>query len=430
MKRVTLRGGPPIHPLVYERRVRHADRGTGDGDVVDVRTREGRPCGFGFFHRRSLIRVRMLSFDPDIYPDEEWLRARVRSAERLRREVLRLPERTDAWRVLHAEGDGVSGLVVDRYAGLASVALFSLGWFRRLPELLRVLADEASLPDAVVRADARSATQEGIDLPPPPPRPAIEVAEDGLVFRVDPCGGHKTGFFLDQRENRRALASLARGRTVFDGMTYTGAFALAAARGGAAAVRGMDLDEEAVALAGENARRNRLAAEFAHGDVFDALRALARAPEGERPEVLVVDPPKWAKDRGALGVALRRYRDLNRLALEAVRPGGLVLTHSCSGLVSEEAFLEVIRGAALDARREVRILSVAGAAPDHPVSATVPETRYLKSVLLGVGPPGSGPGSGAGRGGPEGAPGRRREESDLGEAGEDDPFPAEPPGWR
>ena len=391
MTDVVLRGGPPVHPYVYSKRVLRAGRGAKDGEVARILTREGRPCGHGFYHSRSQIAVRVLSYDPDVVPDAAWLRARIRQAEALRRDVLRLPEVTDAWRTCHAEGDGLSGLVVDRYGHVAVASLFSLGWARRFEELAEALREETGVKAVVARTDARTEAQEGIRLPDAAPVPPVEIHEHGVRYLVDPCGGHKTGFFLDQRENRRLVAHLAHGRTVFDGMTYTGGFALSAARGGAASVRGMDLDEEALAAAAENARRNRLKVRFDHGDVFDALRAYADGPEGDRPDLLVVDPAKWAKDRAGLGAAFAKYADLNRLALRAVRPGGIVATHSCSGLVSEPEFVDVIRQAALDVGREVRFLHVGGAAPDHPVSSAFPEGRYLKSVFLAVGPDGSGP---------------------------------------
>ena len=423
---LTLRGGPPVHPYVYSKRVMSADRSMRDGDVVRVLTREGKPCGFGFGHRGSQVAVRMLSYDPEVVPDEAWLRARLAAAEALRRDVLRLPEGTDAWRVVHAEGDGLSGLVVDRYARTAVVGLFSLGWFRRSEELARVLREVLDVDTVVLRADEKTERQEGFQAPAPPRVRPVRIRERDVAFEVDPAGGHKTGFFLDQRENRARLSALARGRSVFDGMTYTGGFALSAALGGARTVRGMDLDEEAVAQAQRNLALNRLPAgttvRFDHGDVFDALRAYIAGPEAERPEVLVVDPAKWARDRAGLGAALAKYRDLNRLALEAVRPGGLVLTCSCSGLVSEEAYLGVVREAALDVRREVRMLSVTGAAADHPVAGAFPEGRYLKAVFLAVGAPGSGPGRSPGAGAPpawEGRRGRRRR-GDAAEPGHED----------
>jgi 23S rRNA (cytosine1962-C5)-methyltransferase len=411
MKTVILRGGPPVHPYVYSKRLHHVPPGVRDGDVVALATREGRPCGFGFAHRRSLIAVRVLSYDPDVFPDENWLRDRVRTAHRLRTEVLRLPEVTNAWRALHAEGDGLSGLVLDRYGTVGVVSLFSLGWHRRWSEVERVLCEETGLERVVARVDGRTSVQEGFEVPVARGVDPVEVHEHGVRFLVDPTGGHKTGFFLDQRDNRQFLATLSRGQSVFDGMTYTGGFALAAAAGGAAAVRAVDLDERALAQGEANAALNELSVTFDHGDVFDALRGLAAADEAQRPGVLIVDPAKWAKDRAGLGAALHRYGDLNRLALEAVRPGGIVVTNSCSGLVSEEQFLALIRGAAMDTRRDIRLLRVAGAGADHPVAGTFPEGRYLKSVFLAVGPRGSGPGSERARAGAEAGSargGRRR----------------------
>lgn len=408
---LVLRGGPPVHPWIYNKRVLSTDRRVADGDVVRLKTREGRPCGFGFAHRTSQIAVRVLSYDPDAPPDTAWLRARVQAAEALRTGLLRLPEVTDAWRSVNAEGDGLPALVVDRYGDTAVAGLYSIGWMKRADELTRVLQEVLGVKQVVLRTDAKTELQEGFAAPKPGRVPRRQVREREVRYEVDPAGGHKTGFFLDQRENRARLAALARGRSVFDGMTYTGGFALAAALGGAAGVRGMDLDEEAVAQARKNAALNGFAADdarvrFDHGDVFDALRAYASAPEADRPEVLIVDPAKWARDRAGLGAALAKYRDLNRLALEAVRPGGVVLTCSCSGLVSEETFLSVVRDAALDVRREVRMLSVTGAAADHPVAGAFPEGRYLKAVFLSVGGPGSGPGRSEGAA-PPGAFARR-----------------------
>ena len=384
MKDVWLRGGAPTHPWVYDKRVRRVDAGTAPGAVVRVRTREGRPVGYAFFHPSSLITLRMLSSDPEQFPDEAWLQARIRAADALRTDLLHLPDVTNAWRVVHGEGDGLSGLIVDRYGDVGSVSLYSLGWAKRQEELERVLREEAGFERLVVRVDPKAAVQEGIEVLSLPSMKPVPVEEHDVVYLVDPTGRHKTGFFLDQRENRRFLARLAPGRTVFDGMTHAGGFALAAAKAGAASVRGMDLDEEAVAQARVNAEANEVDVTFDHGDVFDALRSYAADEPQARPEVLVVDPPKWARDRKGLGAALARYRDLNRLALEAVRPGGIVCTNSCSGLVSESEFLQVIRDAALDAKKDVRVLAIAGAAADHPISTRFPEGRYLKCVFLAV----------------------------------------------
>ena len=392
MNEIILKGGPPVHPTLYSKRIHRVPRGVEDGDVVALVTRHGRPCGYGFYHSRSLVAVRVLSFQPEVVPDTDWLRARIRAAVHLRSEVLDLGAVTNAWRLVFAEGDDLSGLVVDRYGDVGVVSLFSLGWYRRWPELKRLLQEETGLDRFVLRVDKTTAVNEGFEAPPEEGGRTVDIEEHGIHYRVDPARGHKSGFFLDQRDNRLAVMGMARGRRVFDGMTYHGGFALAAAKGGAQSVVGMDLDEEAIAAATQNARRNQLDVDFQHGDVFHALRAYAAGPEAERPDLLLVDPPKWAKKRDGLGQALHRYGDLNRLALEAVHPEGIVVTSSCSGLVSEVDFLKVLRGAALDTRRAVRFLRIAGAGPDHPIAANFPEGRYLKCVFMSVGEENSGPG--------------------------------------
>ena len=393
MSTVVLKGGPPVHPWVYSKRVHDVSGRPKDGDVVTLKTREGRDCGYGFWHSRSLIAVRVLSVLPERAPDESWLVERIREAVRLRVDVLRLPDLTDAWRVSHGEADGLSGLVVDRYGPVASVSLYSLGWYRRMEEVARVLRAELGVEQVLARTDERTATMEGFRCDPPRDAGRVVIQERGTQYVVDLAGGHKTGFFLDQREHRDLVARISHGRRVFDGMTYTGGFAIAAAaRGAPKSVIAMDLDEGALEVGAENARRNDVRVDFRHGDVFDALRAMSdRRPE-DRPDLLIVDPAKWAKERAALGAAMAKYADLNRLALSAVAPGGVVLTCSCSGLVAPDDFVGMLRGVALDLRTDLRFLHIGGAAPDHPYSSTFPEGRYLKCVLIAPGRPGEGPG--------------------------------------
>ncbi len=393
MNEVVLRGGPPVHPWIYSKRVHSTNGRPVDGEVVRLKTREGRPCGFGFFHSRSLIAVRVLSYSPDVMPDEAWLLEKIRAANRLRVVDLRLPETTDSWRVVHAESDGLSGLVVDKYGPVASIGLYSIGWFRRLAELERVLKEALGVERVVARTDERSAIMEGFRCDPPKSAGTVEVHERETGYLVDLAGGHKTGFFLDQRDQRDLIARLSKGRKVFDGMTYTGGFAIAAAsRGEPASVTAMDLDEEALAVGEMNAKRNGVEVNFRHGDVFDALRALAAGPAADRPDLLIIDPAKWAKDRKGLGAAMAKYADLNRTAFQAVAEGGLVLTCSCSGLVAPDDFVGMLRGVALDLRTDLRFLNVGGAALDHPVSSSFPEGRYLKAVLVAPGKAGEGPG--------------------------------------
>jgi 23S rRNA (cytosine1962-C5)-methyltransferase len=226
---VVLRGGPPVHPWVFSKRVQDVRGRPSDGDLVELRTREGRACGFGFWHSKSLIAVRVLSYSPDKEPDAAWLTERLVAAERLRVESLLLPQTTNAWRTCHGEADGLSGLVVDRYGDVAVASLFSLGWFRRRESLEKALVEALGVRRVVLRTDERTAVMEGFRCDPPANAGTVEINERGTRYVVDLAGGHKTGFFLDQRDHRDLVARLSKGRRVFDGMTYTGGFALAAA---------------------------------------------------------------------------------------------------------------------------------------------------------------------------------------------------------
>jgi 23S rRNA (cytosine1962-C5)-methyltransferase len=385
VKRVTLRttraGGQPI---VFRKMVEGADPGTGNGEPVEVVDGRGRVLGRGFYNRRSELAVRILERGegPDL--DEAWLRRRLGECLALRRERLRLDEATDAFRVVNSEGDGLSGLVVDRYADVLSIQVLALGWYRRAVEVKDALRALCRAKAVVVRSDEAVEKIEGFRvLGGSGDEARTEIREHGVKFLVDPARGHKTGFFLDQRDHRRRMKERARGRRVLDLFCYTGGFSLAAAAGGAAEVCGVDLDEEAVAMARENAKRNGSPASvsFEHADAFDALRA---AKPGAH-DVIVCDPPKLAASKGEIPNAMRKYEDMNALAFEKVARGGWVLSCSCSGLVSEGEFLGALSRAAIRAGREVRVAEIGGAAPDHPWSLSHPQGRYLKVVWSVVG---------------------------------------------
>jgi len=350
------------HVFFFRKMVKRPETPIEPGSIVDVFDRSGAPLGCGFYNPHSEIAIRMLG------PTEPGLiERRVREAIAFR-ESLAID--ADAYRVCHSEGDGLSGLVVDQYGPVHSIELFSLGMYRQVP-LLRGL-----FPNAWVRADERVQGLEGFRMAPDKPPDAVVVQEHGVKFRVDFATGHKTGFFCDQRENRREVARLAKGRTLLDLCCYTGGFGVAAAAGGASRVLGIDMDEEALVTAGENARLNGVKVESRHVNVFDHLRGSA-----ETWDVVVLDPPKMARDRGDLAKGLRGYFDMNRLAVRAVKPGGVFVTCSCTGLVGEEEFLGIVREAC---ERELRIFRVTGAGPDHPVSSWYPEGRYLKVVYARV----------------------------------------------
>ncbi len=346
------------HLFFYRKMVVKPDTFIQAGEIVDVLDRRGAPVGCGFYNPKSEIALRMLGA-----PEDDLIGKRLRAAIAFR-ESLRID--ADCWRVCHSEGDGLSGLVVDRYADVHAIQLFSLGFFRKM-DLLRTL-----LPGAWFTADERVQDLEGFRLPPQKPPEGVVVREHGVQFRVDFARGHKTGFFCDQRESRLAVAGLARGRDLLDLCCYTGGFAVSAAKAGARRVVAVDLDEEALETARQNARLNRVKVDYYHADLFNYLRQ-----SREQFDVVVLDPPKMAREREDLPKARAAYIDMNRLAARVVKPGGLLVSCSCTGLVSAEEFLQIVQTAP---EREVRTIRIAGAGPDHPVSNLYPEGRYLKVV--------------------------------------------------
>jgi 23S rRNA (cytosine1962-C5)-methyltransferase len=339
------------------------------GSLVDVVDRTGATVGCGFYNPKSEIAVRMLgpsgggALPGGPGAPENLVESRLHQAIAFRQS---LKIDSEAYRVCHSEGDGLSGLIVDRYAGLHSVELFSLGMYRQL-EVLRKF-----FPTLWVSADERTQKLEGFKLAPEKPPDSVVVQENGVHYRVDFARGHKTGFFCDQRENRRALAEMAAGKSVLDLCCYTGGFAIAAARGGAARVTGVDLDEEALEIARQNARLNRVRIDFFHQDIFNYLKQCR-----EKFDLVVLDPPKMAREREDLPTARRAYHDMNRLAARVVQPGGIFVSSSCTGFLGEEEFLRIVQEAS---ERELRTFRISGAGPDHPVSSFYPEGRYLKVI--------------------------------------------------
>lgn len=391
-----------------------ADPNAAPGDVVAVFDKQDQLLGHGFYNPRSQIALRMLRFGPEAIDGEFW-RQKLGAAVALRRQTLRLDESTDAYRLVHAEGDGLSGLIVERYADHLVVEVFSLGIFRRVTELAGLLmrelaqAGDLTIRDVVVRADERVEQLEGFRLADAPPidsallhqaapressragahrsaddaKSVVTIRENGVTFRVDLRRGHKTGFFCDQRDNRAALAPFCRDASVLDICGYTGGFAIYAKLLGAAReVTSVDLDEEAVALAKQNANLNRVRIEHVHADAFPYMRQMAT--NRRQYDVVVLDPPKLIATRNDAVEGRQRYLDLNKLALSLVKSGGLLLTCSCSGLMSPADFLDVLRQAARITGRQVALLKLTGAAADHPVALDCPESAYLKAAWLRV----------------------------------------------
>jgi 23S rRNA (cytosine1962-C5)-methyltransferase len=367
------------HPWVFQKMVERPTGRVPNGAVVDILDRGGRWCGRGLYNGHSRITLRVLTSDPTEAIDGTFFARRIGEAARLRRDILRLDGVTDAYRVVHSEADGLSGLVVDRFGGTVVVEYFAAGMFKQRQAIHAAL--EAEFPGSQFYwfAEDHVGKQESFDChAPPPPKPGT-VTEHGRVFKVAPGGKHKTGFFLDQRDNRHFLGGLTAGKRVLDICCNSGGFAVTAKAMGAAEAVGLDLDEEVLQIARENAKLNKVPVRFIQADLFPWLRDAI--PNGERFDVVVLDPAKLTRDRDSVEMALRKYTDMNRLAMQVVKPGGVLLTCSCTGLVSEPDFLEMIRRAAFQAGRTAQVFKVSGAGPDHPFLAHVPEGRYLKAVF-------------------------------------------------
>jgi len=369
--------------FIYQKMVDRVEGNVSDGDIVAVADMRGHLFGWGFYNGQSPIALRMLSHRPtSAPPTDATLRDRVKRAVLLRRDTLALDGHTDAQRLIHAEGDGLSGLIADRFGDFIVIELFSLAMFRRVELIEDALIDAGlNVREFVLRADKHIMQQEGFSLPKLAAAKdrQTDVTENGVRFRVLLSRGHKTGFFCDQRENRLALTQFTPGLDVLDVCCYTGGFACyAAARGRAKTVTAVDLDENALATAAVNAQLNSVRIDFHHADAFEFLRQAAR--DGRRWPVVVVDPSKFVPRRDLMESGLQKYIDLNRLACSVVAPGGLLLTCSCSGLVDGQTFVNSLSRAARFAGRDMQIFRQTGAAADHPVMADAPESAYLKAV--------------------------------------------------
>lgn len=384
------------HPFLFERMISRADPQARAGNIVHVYDKSGRAFGSALYNPRSQITLRMLCFD-ETPIDEAFWQARLGAAVALRR-MLNLDATTDAYRLVHAEGDGLSGLIVERYADVLVFEIFALGMFQRAVELGKILGSLLGPPNSLdrpqktfdvwrtlIRADEHVESLEGFRVPPPRENSAtsVVVREHGVRYRVDPTRGHKTGFFCDQRDNRRRLAGFCRDMSVLDLCCYSGGFGLCAKiLGQAREVTSVDLDEEAVALARENANLNQARIDTVHADVFIYLRQMMT--NNRQFDVVVLDPPKLARSRQEYDEAIRKYIDMNELAIRVVRPGGMLLTCSCSGLVSTTDFVYALQLAARRCNRSLQMLELTGAGPDHPIMVNCPESGYLKAAWCRV----------------------------------------------
>ncbi|MFZ9888952.1 MAG: class I SAM-dependent rRNA methyltransferase, partial [Myxococcota bacterium] len=374
------------HPWIFSGAIASLEQGSEVDDIVDVRSVDGKFLGRAYVNERSQIVGRVLCFD-DVEVDARFFDARIETALALRND---LPEasKTTALRLINAEGDGLPGVVVDRYGDHLVMQVLTLGMERRKHQLAELLLARTNAKGVYERSDGEVRRKEGLAettglLMGAAPPPLVEVEEHGREFLIDVRAGHKTGFYIDQRENRRLIGALARQKTVLNCFCYTGGFGLYAATAGATHVVQLDASEPALEHAVVQAARNRVnddAVEHACGDAFHVLRVFRE--EKRTFDVVIMDPPKLAKSRGSVDAALRGYKDLNLLAMRLLKPGGYLATFSCSGAIPRDLFQKVVFGAAADAQRDMQVLGHLSAGGDHPVPLSFPEGTYLKGMLV------------------------------------------------
>ena len=374
------------HPWIFSGGVARIDGNPQPGDMVEVRSADGDFLAIAACSPQSQIRARVWSWAPcDI--DAGFFAQRVKQAAGLR-DALLAEGITNAVRLVHGETDGLPGMIADRYGDTVVVQLLSAGADRWREAIADALAAVPGVTRVVERSDADVRQLEG--LPPrtgllrgTPAADPIIIIEHGLRFIVDVEGGHKTGFYLDQRDNRQRLRALSAGRAVLDCFCYTGGFAISALAGGASAVTAIDSSGPALAAARANAALNKPGdAEWLEGDVFKTLRTMRDS--GRRYDLIVLDPPKFAPTAAHAEKAARAYKDINLLGFKLLNPGGTLMTYSCSGGVSPDLFQKIVAGAALDAGVDARITAWLHAAPDHPVALNFPEGEYLKGLICRV----------------------------------------------
>ncbi len=354
-----------------------------NGSLLPVASAEGEPLGHAYFNRKSSIIGRMVSFGSEDPRDA--LRRRVREALVMRRRYFDR-KTTNAYRIINAEGDGIPGLIADLYNDVLVVQVATLGAEKLKLFLLELLIAELGPRTIYEKSDLPSRREEGLapyeGLLYGEPAGEVRIREEGLEFLVDIIDSQKTGFFLDQREMRKLTREFAGGRRVLNAFGYTGAFSVYALKGGAVVVDTLDISEKALELARRNSELNELpgtSGQFIASDVFDFLRQ----PDLDY-DFIILDPPAFAKKKSDVVPACRGYKDINRLAIRNVRPGGLVMTCSCSHYIDEHLFRQVVFQAAAEADRRVRVIQQHRQAIDHPVNIFHPETAYLKGLLLYV----------------------------------------------
>ena len=387
MHKITLHKGKerrPLagHPWIYRGEVQRIEGDPAPGDLVEVKDARGRFIGRGYINPRSQILVRLLTWQDEAI-DEAFLRRRIQSAIDLRK---RWAPDAEAHRVVFGEADLLPGLIVDRYGEILVVQFLTAGIEALSDTVVNLLLDLLRPSGIYARNDSPARQLEGLERTSGFLRgqfeTTLQISEGGVRLWVDVAGGQKTGLFLDQRENRLRVRSLAEGREVLDAFCYTGGFGLHAAAAGAVSVLGVELSKDAAALAVRNVELNGLGGvvRILEGNAFDELRSLDR--DGARFDLIILDPPAFTKGKEALESAIRGYKEINLRAMKLLREGGILVTCSCSYHLSAELFREMLAEAASDAHRRFRLIEFRTQAQDHPVLLNVRETHYLKVAIL------------------------------------------------
>ncbi|MFH1852459.1 MAG: class I SAM-dependent methyltransferase [Candidatus Neomarinimicrobiota bacterium] len=378
-----------LHPWIFSGAIKKVNSAPRPGETVDLFSADGRFLGRGAYSPVSQIRVRVWTFDEGETIDVAFFEKRIKAAVALRK-AAGIAQQTDACRLVATEADGLPGLIVDRYGAFLVCQFLSAGAAYWQSTVVDILRHSPGVTGIYQRSDADVRGKEGLEpvrglLWGAEPPELVEIVENGLKFLVDIRNGHKTGFYLDQRENRQLVRSCSADKDVLNCFAYTGGFGLAALQGGARQVTNVESVAGLLSLIDQNRQLNSLDEQLCmnvKADVFQLLRQYDET--GRTFDIIVLDPPKFAESQSNLPRASRGYKDINRLAFKLLRPGGLLFTFSCSGLMKMDLFQKIVADAALDAGRDGRILQWLRQGADHPVTLPFPESLYLKGLLVEV----------------------------------------------
>jgi 23S rRNA (cytosine1962-C5)-methyltransferase len=377
------------HPWIFSGAIYKVEGNPANGETVQILTSDKKLIGYGSFSPLSQIRVRVWSFNPEEKIDADFFRSKISLASSLRENIID-SSNTNAYRIINAESDGLPGLIVDRYAEYLVCQFLSAGSEFNKDKIVEILNDIFN-PDGIYeRSDVEVRIKEGLQpvqglLKGIVPDGFVEVRENGFKFLVDIKNGHKTGFYLDQKNNRKLISEFSKGKNVLNCFSYTGGFSVYALVSGAQNVTQVEASSSAIELSTKNFELNNLNSsmvENINGDVFEVLRKFR--DERKTFDLIILDPPKFTESTSQIQKASRGYKDINLLAIKLLNPGGVLFTFSCSGHISTDLFQKIIAGAALDSEREVKIIKQLTQSSDHPVALNFPEGLYLKGFVCCV----------------------------------------------